>query len=242
MRYISVCLLSKMRTIMKLLRLSFLSMLVGLLLASCYDEPDFGVVPELTNIDIYFKKGVTRTLDSLVVRVDFQDGDGDLGFYPDERGIPYTRKPNPNTDEPFWRFDANDPDLPPYNFIDYEYTSLTENDTIFDTLYVERNEDYYNYSVTIYTKEENGYQPIELINSPPLGGRFFPLKDDLDLEGPLKGTIQYGTVGAYDFRFSNDTLRMDVVVRDRAGHVSNVISREGFTLDEIEIGVEVEEE
>lgn len=242
MRYISVGLLSKLRRVMKLFRLSFLSLLTGLVLVSCYDEPDFGVVPELTNVDVYFKKAVSKSLDSLVVRVGFQDGDGDLGFRPDDRGIEYTRVPNPdpNVNEPYWLYDPNDPAQSEIGCEQYRYTTLTENDTIRDTIVVEPNEAYYNYSVTIYTKEDNGFQPIDLNCSPPLGGRFFPLKDNLDLESPLKGTIQYGTLGLYYRRFSNDTLKIEVVVRDRAGHVSDPIATQPFTLNDIEIGVEEE--
>lgn len=81
------------------------------------------------------------------------------------------------------------------------------------------NEDYYNYSVTLYTLEDGQYQEVDLLTPPqcsaPLGGRFPPLKegDDLDNEKPLTGHIRYGiTSPTLLANFRNDTLKIDVTI------------------------------
>ena len=219
---------------MKFLRPFFLFTFTILLFAGCFDEPSFGDPPRLTGIDIYFKE-LTKTSDSLVIRVDFEDGDGDLGISGGEEGFgEFFLIPNPRTGEP-WIYDPDDPELPPYSCESFRDIDLTPNDTIDDkdTVYVQYNEAYYNYSITLYTKEDGQYQEFDPLCAPPLGGRFPALRDDFTVDRPLKGTIQWGTVGAYSSRFRNDTLKIDVTIRDRAGHVSNIITKENFTLQDI---------
>ena len=218
---------------MKFLSSLFVSLIVSLLLAGCYSDPDFDNVPRLTDISIY-TKSVTNVSDSLVIRVGFEDGDGDLGIIGNENE-PFFRIPNPNTGQLYWIYDKDDPDLPPYSCEIYDYVTLTPEDTIRDTLLIERNEAYFNFNVTLFTKEDGQYQEVNFAGPPlcttPLGGRFFPLRDDFSNDSPLKGVIQWGTVGAYSALYRNDTLRIDVTVRDRAGHVSNVITYADFTLN-----------
>ena len=220
---------------MNLLRSIFLFTLIVLVFVGCYDDPDFGDTPRLTDIDVY-TKSTPNSLDSLVVRVGFEDGDGDLGIVGNEEE-PFFREPNSKANTPYWIYDANDPDLPPYDCDNYTYATLTPNDTIKDTLYVKFNEAYFNFSVTLFTKVDGQYQKENLGGEPfcgtALGGRFSLLKDDPDNDSPLKGVLQWGTVGSYGTQYKNDTLRIDVVMRDRAGNVSNVITFDEFTIDNI---------
>ena len=222
---------------MNLLRSLFLFTLVGLLFTSCYDDPDFSNIPRLTDIDVYTKT-ISAIRDSLVVRVGFEDGDGDLGITGNENEE-FFLVSNPRTGEPFWIYDKNDPDQIPYNCEYFRDIDLTPNDTIDrrDTVRVEYNEEYFNFSVSLFTKKDGQYQEVDFIGPPtcgaPLGGRFFPLRDDFSVDNPLKGVLQWGTAGAYSAYYRNDTLRIDVVMRDRAGNVSNVITKEDFTLDDV---------
>lgn len=219
---------------MKLFRAFGLFLLTTLTLASCFDDPDFGVAPRITNVDVQVKQA-TETQDSLIVRVEFEDGDGDLGFFQGEEGEPYFRIPNPNTGEPYWLWDENDTSLPPFNCRDYRDVPLTEGDTIIDTIRVEYNEAYFNYSIDVYTKEDGQYEEFDFLTeengcTAPLGGRFFNLRDDFNTESPLQGTIQWAGVDFYNLYFRNDTLQLRVTIRDRAGNVSNTFSSEDFTL------------
>ena len=210
---------------------------ISLLLTSCYEDPDFSDPPRLTDISVYTKT-VSQSFDSLVVRVGFEDGDGDLGIIGNENEE-FRRIPNPNTGEPYWIYNGENPDmgLPPYDCERYRYIPLTPGDTIFDTLLIEYNEAYYNFSISLFTKGDGQYQEVDLFGEPncgiPLGGRFFPLRDNFEVDNPLKGVLQWGTIGPYSLRYRNDTLRLDVVMRDRAGNVSNVVSTEDFTLNSV---------
>jgi hypothetical protein len=53
---------------------------VTLSLGSCFDPPEFPVVPQIDYEDVVFKEGnATNRTDSLIVTLKFKDGDGDLG-------------------------------------------------------------------------------------------------------------------------------------------------------------------
>ena len=221
--------------VMNTVRSALLIVFVSLLLASCYEDPDFSDTPRLTDIEVY-TKDASNGRDSLIVRVGFEDGDGDLGIGGNEND-PFFRIPNPNTNEPYWIYRSNntDPGLPPYDCERYRFVPLTPGDSVYDTLLVEYNEDYFNYDVTLFTKEDGQYQEYDFIAPPrcstPLGGRFFPLRDDFSVDSPLRGTLQWATASSYRVLFRNDTLRIDVVMRDRAGNVSNTITFDEFTIE-----------
>ncbi len=216
--------------------------LVGftLMFTACLEAPKFGDPPRLTDIEVYFKE-VDRQPDSLVIRVDFEDGDGDLGVSGRENDAnEYIPIANPD-DGGFWFYNANDPDprFPEYNcrqFTDIDL-DLTDGIPNRDTIRADYNEAYYNYSITLYTKENGQYEEYDFLIercSAPLGGRFPPLRDDFSVDRPLKGTLQWGSVDFYKLLFRNDTLRVDVTIRDRAGNVSNVYTKEDFTLEDID--------
>ena len=232
---------------MNFLRSIFLFALVVLLFTGCFEEPDFGVVPQLTEIEVYFKD-MPKLSDSLIVRVTFEDGDGDLGIRGNEDGFSrFEFVDNPDTGAPPWIYDSNNPDprLPPYSCALYQDIDLNLEDTISerDTVRANYNENYYNFSITLYTLEDGQYQKVDFLADckTPLGGRFPPLKEegDLDNSKPLTGNIRYGIASPTLLaNYRNDSLRIEVTIRDRALHVSNVIFREGFTLRDIEIPVE----
>lgn len=221
---------------MKYFRSLFFLATVSLMLTACLEAPEFGDPPQLTGIEVYFKEEA-RQLDSLVVRVDFEDGDGDLGVSGRENDvddyIPVFK------DGSYIFFDENNSGLPPYNCRQYTDIDLNPTDGVFDydTIRADYNEAYYNYSITLYRKINGQYEEYDFLLqdecSPPLGGRFPPLRDDFSVDRPLKGTLQWGSVGFYKLRFRNDTLRLDVTIRDRAGNVSNMVTKEDFTLESI---------
>ena len=53
------------------------------LLMSCFDSPEFSIVPKIKFENLYFGKAQKEfTPDSLVLQISFEDGDGDLGIDP----------------------------------------------------------------------------------------------------------------------------------------------------------------
>lgn len=222
-----------------------LALLVGISLAvsSCFPEPDFAdeSEPSLTGFDdIYYKE--VGAFDSLVIRVNFQDGDGDYGVYPGQSDPEYF--PVLNSDGSFQYFDPTNPDQPRFSCRDYAFIS-NPNDTTNkqDTIRAEYNENYNNFVITLYTKRGNDpFQEVDFIAQcvPPLGGRFPSLKDDEDIGNgkPLEGVLQYrdGTVRFDAYR--NDSLKIAVQIRDQAGHLSNILESPIFVLEDIIRGTE----
>ncbi len=56
-----------------------------LTLGSCFDPPEFPATPQIDFVKVGFKEGnATNRTDSLMVWIDFKDGDGDLGLDPSD--------------------------------------------------------------------------------------------------------------------------------------------------------------
>ena len=70
-----------MKGIKGLILLSLLSIVIG----SCFDPPEYNDIPEITFDKILFKEVPgAGTNDSLILYIDFKDGDGDLGLDQDD--------------------------------------------------------------------------------------------------------------------------------------------------------------
>jgi hypothetical protein len=62
----------------------------SIIMASCFDSPEFSKTPKIEFRNLYFGYGATPSqLDSLVVELSFEDGDGDLGLDDSYRNFPY---------------------------------------------------------------------------------------------------------------------------------------------------------
>ncbi len=63
---------------------------ISLLFASCFESPEFPSTPKIKFKDIYFGLAPTPDRqDSIVVELDFEDGDGDLGLGAEFRNEPF---------------------------------------------------------------------------------------------------------------------------------------------------------
>lgn len=58
---------------------------ISALVTSCFNPPEFSVIPSIDYRDIYFKDGGGIDPDSLVLTISFRDGDGDLGLSQTDR-------------------------------------------------------------------------------------------------------------------------------------------------------------
>lgn len=215
------------------------SFLLSLGLVSCYDEPDFPLEPRLLGFDpgneIQFVDVPNTIADSLILRVSFQDGDGDLGvsnnentpilseeyiYIPDNSGDFIVYDPDING-----AFDCADWKVPPTYF---------GQDTIRDTIRADRNPYYYNFEVDLFVKRNGSFREYDLLEEQcraRLGGRFPPFKEDWSNTKPLEGIIEYGfaSPGLVSL-FRNDTLKVQVRIKDRALNVSNTIESRAFVL------------
>jgi hypothetical protein len=65
---------------MKAIKGSVLFASVSILVSSCFNPPEFSIEPRISLKEIYFGQSVDGGQDSLVLAINFQDRDGDLGF------------------------------------------------------------------------------------------------------------------------------------------------------------------
>jgi len=78
-----------MKTIKNVL---FLGMM-GLLIGSCFDPPEYSNTPQIDFESVQFKQvGTNSDMDSLIVTISFKDGDGDLGLGSNETDEPYNEQ------------------------------------------------------------------------------------------------------------------------------------------------------
>ncbi|WKN42546.1 hypothetical protein [Tunicatimonas pelagia] len=215
-------------------------------LSACIDEPEFSDVPAVTNIEEIYFVDVEQGIDSLVITIAFEDGDGDLGLTAREGGSisPFDIVEDSNGDPVV--FDPLTADVP-FNCCDYAWPEgldpiIIGTDTIFDTIRVNRNQFVRNFEVAIFNRQPDGsYLEVDFCDPdvsgcrPPLGGRFPPLKDDFSDDKPRVGTITF-FAQSRSFRplFRNDSLKFGVVIRDRSGNESEMfVTENAIALEEI---------
>jgi len=231
------------------LRSSIVIFLLAIGISACFAPPEFPNEPQISFNDISFKKGATQfDPDSLILTINFQDGDGDLGLRSQgaDTGTPY---------HDLWFFqnyndhtrlvtlaDRNTPEydtLPPYEF-PYLCTNYSISGT--DTFYVQPNEFHYNIHVKYFVKKNGVYNEFDWLTAfdPICGETFngrFPLLNDIDRSRPLEGKLKYKMKSAgFELLFRLDTLKLDVYIIDRALNVSNTISTPDFVLQDILAG------
>lgn len=222
-----------------------------LILWGCPQPPEFPSNPKITFKNVtFYNNSETDPLatDSLVVTIHFEDGNGDLGLGPNETTGPYV---------PFYLLAdtsktpddlillGDNPDLPPYNPLDYYIfqdsarVTFPDNSTaIFyqDTAYIERNENFNNIFIRFFQKKNGSYKEFKWEDAPyyqSFNGRFPKLNTE-SYDRPLEGDISYTMISAgFRVLFRNDSLKLGVKIKDRALHDSNEITTPSFTLPSI---------
>ncbi len=217
-------------------------------LSGCYNPPEFPVEPTIQFSDIIYKQVENRP-DSLILVIEFQDGDGDLGLRADEYNPPYND---------VWYFykdieerillSYGDRFAPPWDTLPpYEFPYICQNYTFNhgiegyeeDTLYFQQNQNHWNIFVRYFVKNNGIYSEFdwELAFEPQCSDSFngrFPILSDQANNSPLEGKLRYGmTSTGFIFLFRNDTMKLEVMIKDRALHSSNIIETPEFVLKNI---------
>lgn len=226
--------------------LLFLSLLA---LTACYDEPKFPEAPEISFQGVRFFDGSVS--DSLLITVDFQDGNGDLGLSSFQIDRPYQIYDSLFTINgtssyiKIGQFDT----LPDHNCVNYRSGYFNESgrfiytlnrQDITDTIYVRPNPYYYNFFVDLYTIVRGEEQRVDLIeyNYPTCGGTLngrFQLNPD-NSKMALSGTITYSIPSQILLPFfGDDSLKVKVRIADRALNMSNLVESPAFTLRGIQV-------
>lgn len=220
----------------------YVLLLIVFALSSCLEEPEFPAEPRLVGIEsiIFEENPEPGAADTLSIRVEFEDGDGDLGLLGSGADV----------EPPYHEIDiVEGPDGYPirydakihgaFNCKDYypvNDTAIVIDNWILelgDTVLIEYNKFGRNFDIQLLIKEQEEFVEYDFRARcvAPLGGRFMPLKDDFSNKKPLKGILEYKAVSsALLLLFRNDTLKVRVQIRDRALNESNVVESKAFTL------------
>jgi hypothetical protein len=235
---------------MRLIRGFGLFLFISIGAGACFTPPDYPVLPQIEFESIVYREygtGFDGIADSLILKIKFKDGDGDLGLDPSEIAAPYNNKfyfrfsngkflnysdkrTNPN-------YDTLPEFFKPYNCINWDV--IRENNLVKDTLYFQLNPDYYNITIDFLVKNADGKTYTEFdwtkeFDYPGCGGTYdgrFPILFKDKPGSPLEGTIRYG-MGSTGFKalFSVKQIKLRIQIKDRALHKSNIIETPDFTL------------
>ena len=225
--------------------------LLGLLvLVSCERAPEFSDVPSITFESVEFGFNPFGQ-DSLVISVNFEDGDGNLGISSEEAKSPpfhdatYFSATPPH--DPIYNIDGISSEqllklgaldtLPAFSCINYRILGrVVDKEAVLDTVYIQRNPKSKNFIVEFFIQQDNGsFEEFSFLEETciPASGRFSPL-NTADHERPLQGTLSY-FFRAQNLRqfFGNNVIKMRVQIIDKSENFSNVVESPEFTLDEI---------
>jgi len=226
---------TKLIRLMRLHRISGVFFL-AFLAASCVNPPDnFPSVPSISFESVEYVS--TTGPDSLIVGIDFQDAEGDLGLSatdinPPFNALNYKRDAAGN----LITYSNRPPEAPTYNPIDWVIDPIVNNQTVKDTIWVEQNPNQYNIFVKFFIKRNGQFTEFRWEDPPfftTFNGRFPRILTSEDGQA-VEGNIKYAMLSSgWESIFRNDTVRIDVQVQDRQLNRSNEVSTSEFTLRQI---------
>ncbi len=217
---------------------------VPLVFIACIDEPELPPEPKIKLATFGFKPA-NDFQDSLIIELEFEDGDGDLGLISFDTLPPFhemdsVKKP----DGSYVKLeDKNTPEydtLPPYGDNTtlcrfWETVIYRENGTIHEAVfYVNRNPHHFNYHLDILVKKGDNFEVYDFLDencTSGLNGRFFPL-NTTGKKRPLEGVLRYGVQAGFKYLFPTETLKLRIYIEDRQLHKSNTVESGEFKLSD----------
>ena len=216
---------------------SYLGIFFLLILAvACINPPDnFPSVPQITFESIEYAP--TSGSDSLIVGIDFQDAEGDLGLSgtdddPPFNNVEFQRDANGE----LITYGTRPPEAPTYNPIDWFVDPLVGNVRVNDTIWVKQNPNQFNIFVKFFIKRNGQFTEFRWQDPPyytTFNGRF-PRILTSDVGQAVEGNISYGMLSSgWESIFRNDTIQIAVEIQDRALNRSNEVFSPEVTLSQI---------
>ncbi|MFC5624542.1 hypothetical protein [Algoriphagus winogradskyi] len=216
---------------------SYLGIFFLLLLASaCINPPDnFPSVPKITFESLEYVP--TNGADSLIIGIDFQDAEGDLGLSstdddPPFQDVDFQRDSNGE----LITYSNRPSDAPSYNPIDWLVDPIVNNQVVKDTIWVKQNPNQYNIFVKFYIKRNGQFTEFRWQDPPyytTFNGRF-PRILTSDVGQAVEGNISYGMLSSgWEPIFRRDTIQIAVEIQDRALNRSNEVFSPEVTLSQI---------
>lgn len=222
---------------MKLKNHTIITLLLLSVWVGCISPPDnFPTVPQIDFNNLEFVQ--TSGSDSLIITLDFRDAEGDLGLNAKDIFPPFNELNYFTNDAgEFITYGERPDDAPDFNNRDWVIFPLINNQEIKDTLWVSENEDYYNILVKFFIKRGGNYTEFNWSDPPyytTFNGRF-PRMLEEDQSRAIEGKIRYAMLSlGWNSIFRNDTIKLELKIKDRALNESNVVSTPDFTLSQIE--------
>mgnify|MGYP001467353718 FL=1 len=242
----------------------YLLILVLFAFISCEKDEGISKIPSISYENIEFKKSINNiTQDSLILTINFIDGDGNLGLSNDENSYPYhpynaiidqefnwvtlgssTVTPPLYVYEPngtYYSFSNND-NRPSYNCEDYIIDTVSSTSKL-DTFFIQKNDFNKNIFIEFLKKENNDFRVIDWkrIFDEEYGcgidfnSRFPPLNISNSSQ-LLSGKLRYGMVSyGFEMVLKNDIFKLRVHIIDRELNKSNIIETPEVTLEEIQV-------
>ncbi len=239
------------------------SVLVVILVAGCFDPPEFENEPTIAFEGLVFKE-VEQASDSLILSFTFQDGDGDIGLEANESFPPYhafnvvidsrdslITFSDTTAVAPFFLVEpfvggqrlglfTETDQRPSYNCEDYFILEdNSEPPNVVDTFYVAPNPFNKNIVIDFFRKVNGEYVLMndQLSASPNCPEDFdgrIPIFDRGNVGRALSGTINYSLLSqGWPLLFLSDTIMMRFFIYDRALNRSNVVETPDFVLADI---------
>jgi hypothetical protein len=216
---------------------SYLGIFFLLLLASaCINPPDnFPSVPKITFESLEYVP--TNGADSLIIGIDFQDAEGDLGLSstdddPPFQDVDFQRDSNGE----LITYSNRPADAPSYNPIDWLVDPIVNNQVVKDTIWVKQNPNQYNIFVKFYIKRNGQFTEFRWQDPPyytTFNGRF-PRILTSDVGQAVEGNISYGMLSSgFEPIFIMDTIHIALEIQDRALNRSNEVFSPEVTLSQI---------
>jgi hypothetical protein len=223
--------------------------LLAMIFVSCDEPPELPTSPSITFNSVRYGQGINLR-DTIILMLDFEDGDGDLGIARDDDDPKFqefyfvtTNGELINDFDPGRVIFFGEPNQPPYSTKDWFIGQFREEPPI-DTVRVEFNPNHHNIFIEFfYRTDMNGdgdstddedYMRIDLVELFGFNfyGRFFPLNTS-DVDRPLRGTLTYNMESTFTLNpiFRDQTLKIEAQIQDRALNKSNVVVSNDFRLE-----------
>jgi hypothetical protein len=190
---------------------------------SCNKVPVYPDAPQIEFADMQKYAGG----DSVIITLNFKDGDGDLGLRNEDIHYPYHKfdiiKDGSGN---IIKYSGS----PSYNCNDYDIGHY-DSDNIIDTILIEKNPNNNNYFIDFLVKQPDDtyvqYDFAPLCFS--FNGRF-PLLNPLSNKGPIEGALSY-TLKTLRSGFLNQTIKFRIHIQDRALNKSNVVETQDVVIN-----------
>ena len=236
--------------------------LIVFILISCEKDEGISKIPSISYEKIEFKKSINNlNQDSLILTINFVDGDGNLGLSNDENNYPYhpynaiidqdfnwVTLGSTSVNPPLYVYEPNgtyypfstDDNRPDYNCENYIIDTISSSSEL-DTFFIQKNDFNKNIFVEFLKKENNNFIVIDWkrIFDEEFGcgidfnSRFPPLNISNSSQ-LLSGKLRYGMVSyGFDMILKNDIFKLRVHIIDRELNESNIIETPEVTLEEI---------